>query len=304
MKFLAVALFAGVASVAHASGSDQRAALHRRQNIGGAVVVTPTAPAAGANTPVDTALDTAVDTALDTAVDTALDTAVDTALTPAPPVNSLTPAVSDTAIVPGTATTPTTHVASVTPTTPAAATTPTSAKVTTPAPTPATTPQTKAPVAAATTSPTHTTPTPAKVTTPTTPEAAATTSDTTTIPPVGGVGAAGGGGGDLPPSTTPPANVMTATQGSGGLLDYGSCIEFESQCNTLCSYGIYSMDCFNGGICLCYKDDPNDTDSGSEVDGSDDSTSGGRALRSYSIWGLSATALPALAVLAVTGMLF
>ncbi|KAJ2145698.1 hypothetical protein IW142_002464 [Coemansia sp. RSA 564] len=224
-------------------------------------------------------------------------------LTSAPPVNSLTPAVSDTAVVPGTATTPTTPVASVTPTTPAAATTPTSAKVTTPAPTPATTPQTKAPVAAATTS-TPSTSASAKVTTPTTPEAAATTSDTTTIPPVGGVGAAGGGGGDLPPSTTPPANVMTATQGSGGLLDYGSCIEFESQCNTLCSYGIYSMDCFNGGICLCYKDDPNDTDSGSEVDGSDDSTSGGRALRSYSIWGLSATALPALAVLAVTGALF
>ncbi|KAJ2502102.1 hypothetical protein GGH96_001380 [Coemansia sp. RSA 1972] len=290
MKLLAVALFAGVASVAHAGGSDQRAALHRRQNIGAGAATT--APVAGASTPVDTALNTAVDTA------------VNTALTPAPPVNSLTPAVSDTAVVPGAATTSITPVASVTPTTPAAATTPTPVKVTTSAVTPATTPRTTAPAAAATTSSTHTTPAPAKVTTPTTPAAAAATPDTTTIPPVGGVGAAGGGGGDPPPSTTPPANVMTATQGSGGLLDYGSCIEFESQCNTLCSYGIYSMDCLNGGICLCYKDDPNDTDSGSEVDSSDDSTSGGRALRSLSVWGLSATALPALAVLAVTSALF
>ncbi|KAJ1841978.1 hypothetical protein LPJ70_004010, partial [Coemansia sp. RSA 2708] len=142
----------------------------------------------------------------------------------------------------------------------------------------------------------------AAVTTP-----AATTSTSTTAQQPGGQVAAGGGNGEPPASTSAaPANVITATQGTGGVLDYGSCIEFESQCNSLCSYGIYSMNCVSGGICLCYEDDPNESGSGSEVNGSDsdNDTSGSYAVRQLSVWGLSATALPALAALAITGAFF
>ncbi|KAJ2831085.1 hypothetical protein GGI24_001698 [Coemansia furcata] len=74
-----------------------------------------------------------------------------------------------------------------------------------------------------------------------------------TSPAGGGVPALGGGGGSPQTGTPEPANVFTATMGSGAALDYGSCITFESQCNGLCSYGIYSMDCVTGGICLCYS---------------------------------------------------
>ncbi|KAJ1820219.1 hypothetical protein LPJ56_003486, partial [Coemansia sp. RSA 2599] len=80
------------------------------------------------------------------------------------------------------------------------------------------------------------------------------------------VGAQGGGGGEVaaPDATPAPANVITATKGTGGILEYGECISFESQCNGLCSYGIYSMNCIDGGICLCFKDDPDNTDTGTE----------------------------------------
>ncbi|KAJ2586847.1 hypothetical protein H4R99_008335, partial [Coemansia sp. RSA 1722] len=88
------------------------------------------------------------------------------------------------------------------------------------------------------------------------------------------VGAQGGGGGDVatPGNTPAPANVMTATKGTGGILEYGECIDFENQCNGMCSYGIYSMNCIDGGICLCFKDDPDntDTDTGADEDTADE----------------------------------
>ncbi|KAJ2157874.1 hypothetical protein GGF46_004188 [Coemansia sp. RSA 552] len=150
--------------------------------------------------------------------------------------------------------------------------------------------------AAAQVTPTTTTPPPAAAA-PTTTPAKDTTSNTTPAPAPepettttqqapGNMGAAGGGGGD-PQATESgaPDNVFTATKGSGGVLDYGSCIEFESQCNTLCTHGIYSMDCVTGGICLCYEDDPGaSSDAADEVaDGqnADDSDNPASRLSAY-----------------------
>ncbi|KAJ2232542.1 hypothetical protein IWW45_004885 [Coemansia sp. RSA 485] len=134
------------------------------------------------------------------------------------------------------------------------------------------------------------------------------------------VGAQGGGGGDVatPGNTPAPANVMTATKGTGGILEYGECIDFENQCNGMCSYGIYSMNCIDGGICLCFKDDPDntDTDTGADedtADETDDDEDGSgnnktrvssHADRQVSSWSLAAASIPALAALLVSSAFF
>ncbi|KAJ2850152.1 hypothetical protein IWW36_002109 [Coemansia brasiliensis] len=275
---VAVAVLTSMAVFCRAEDADHHAELGRRQNLGG--VATTSTPIAGADTATDTGLAPTADTL----------TAADT---------------TDTAVLPGTETP--THAPTPTPTTTLQQVPPTT---TTPTPAAPTTTHTNPPAQATTTTPlATTTPTPKPTVTSKTTPPADTTSTTSTTHPPGGMGAAGGGGGAPPANTSPaPANVITATQGSGGILDYGSCVEFESQCNSLCSYGIYSMNCVDGGICLCYDEDPNaTTDSdGSEVDGSDTSISGasGSYFAQLSIWGISATALPALAALAVTGAFF
>ncbi|KAJ2725549.1 hypothetical protein GGI07_001177 [Coemansia sp. Benny D115] len=124
------------------------------------------------------------------------------------------------------------------------------------------------------------------------------------------LGAAGGGGGEQPVlGTPPPANVMTATRGTGGILEYDQCIDFESQCNTMCSYGIYSMNCIDGGICLCFRSDPDDTtvdgaddgqtDAGEDIGAGDAIRSTSDAMSQPSTWKLST-----LAALAVVAALF
>ncbi|KAJ2744886.1 hypothetical protein GGI20_002615 [Coemansia sp. BCRC 34301] len=133
----------------------------------------------------------------------------------------------------------------------------------------------------------HTTPTPA-VATPT------TTLKTTTVG--GGVPALGGGGGSPETGKPKPANVFTATVGSGGVLEYGSCITFESQCNDLCSNGVYSMNCVSGGVCMCYQDDPESA--ATEPDPSANAAVGNtsHASRLLPNQGISALVLAALAV--------
>ncbi|PIA15155.1 hypothetical protein COEREDRAFT_88015 [Coemansia reversa NRRL 1564] len=157
-------------------------------------------------------------------------------------------------------------------------------------------PTTPTPAAAppTTTKPSKITPTPTPTDTPTTTkQGASTTSPEATTPAVpapGGLGAAGGGGGDQPALTSEPDNVYTATKGSGGILEYGSCLEFENQCNSLCTEGIYSMNCVDGGLCLCYE--KVSSDSANENDGSKggnaSATSDSFAARQLSAWGLSA----------------
>ncbi|KAJ2450363.1 hypothetical protein EV183_004346 [Coemansia sp. RSA 2336] len=275
---VAVAVLASMAALCCAEGADHIVELGRRQIAGAATTSTPIVGA-----------DTATDTGLAPTADTL--TAADTTNTAVLPGNE-TPTTTPLQVAP---TTPTPAVPTTTHTTPPAQATTTKPPATS---TPLATTTTPKPAVTTTPKPTATT------STPTTPAEATTTS--TTHPPAG-MGAAGGGGGAPPANTSPaPPNVITATQGSGGILDYGSCVEFESQCNSLCSYGIYSMNCVDGGICLCYDEDPNassDSD-GSEVDGSD-TTSGAAAYFAHlSIWGISATALPALVALAVTGAFF
>ncbi|KAI7833744.1 hypothetical protein BX661DRAFT_177459 [Kickxella alabastrina] len=133
-----------------------------------------------------------------------------------------------------------------------------------------------------------------------------TTTSSITTQFAGGVVAGGGGGGEQPVLGTPlPISVTTATKGSGGVLEYGQCILFESQCNTMCSYGVFSMDCVDGGVCLCHNDDPNDTETGAEVNGDDKTTkSTSHAAHQLSVWGVSALSLPALAALVVTAAFF
>ncbi|KAJ1672068.1 hypothetical protein GGF38_000325, partial [Coemansia sp. RSA 25] len=125
----------------------------------------------------------------------------------------------------------------------------------------------------------------------------APTVKTTTVG--GGVPGLGGGGGSPETGKTKPANVFTATAGSGGVLEYGSCISFESQCNGLCSHGIYSMNCVSGGLCLCYQDDPESTPAVADQSGnaevgvvSDTSL----ASRQLPKWSISALTLAALAI--------
>ncbi|KAJ2004101.1 hypothetical protein GGI04_002723 [Coemansia thaxteri] len=146
---------------------------------------------------------------------------------------------------------------------------------------------------------------PAQLTTPTPAPAAVPTATLTTKG--GGAIVVGGGGGS--PQTGPPgsANIITATMGSGGILEYGSCMTFESQCNELCSYGIYSMNCVSGGLCLCYGDDSTDiaTESpvlGNALSGSVTGTS--HAARQLSARGVSILVLPVFAVLIATAAFF
>ncbi|KAJ2807943.1 hypothetical protein H4R20_001076 [Coemansia guatemalensis] len=218
-----------------------------------------------------------------TPVDAGAVAPVDTALTPAQAGVATTPTGETTGAVAGVGVTTTPTAAAVTPTT-----TPAHATTTTPTP---------AGAAAATTSTPKTTPTPTPTPATTKSSTSTTSPDTTTpaVPAPGDLGAAGGGGGNQPALTSEPNNVYTATQGSGGILDYGSCLEFESQCNSLCTDGIFSMNCVDGGICLCYED--TSSDSVSEDDGSDGATSSDSlAMRQLSVWGISA-----MIVLVTTG---
>ncbi|KAJ2660390.1 hypothetical protein IWW48_002974 [Coemansia sp. RSA 1200] len=122
---------------------------------------------------------------------------------------------------------------------------------------------------AETTALTHTT----SVTTPktsTTPVPAATTTSTTQAAVPNPGGAVGGGNGSPVSSTSSGApNVVTATVGSGGVLEYASCIDFESKCNDSCSFGIFMMNCESGGACVCYQSNPDET-TGDETDGGGD----------------------------------
>ncbi|KAJ2821918.1 hypothetical protein FBU31_004751, partial [Coemansia sp. 'formosensis'] len=147
----------------------------------------------------------------------------------------------------------------------------------------------------------QTTPTPVVPTPTPTP-----TSTSKTSPAGGGVPALGGGGGSPQTGTPEPANVFTATMGSGAALDYGSCITFESQCNSLCSYGIYSMDCVTGGICLCYSDDPKSTTPDPNGNAALGPVGGGSgaASRHLLVWNASVLVLPALAALFLSATFF
>ncbi|KAJ2083906.1 hypothetical protein H4R24_000436 [Coemansia sp. RSA 988] len=218
-----------------------------------------------------------------TPVDAGAVAPVDTALTPSQAGVATTPVEAITEPVAGVdvATTPT--AAAISPTT-------TPAHATSIIPTPAD-------VAPTTTSMPKTTPTPTPIPATTKSSTFTTTSDTTapTVPAPGDLGAAGGGGGNQPVLTSEPDNVYTATQGSGGILDYGSCLEFESQCNSLCTDGIFSMNCVDGGICLCYED--TSSNSVSEHDGGDGATSSDSSTtRQLSVWGISA-----MVILVATG---
>ncbi|KAJ2340773.1 hypothetical protein GGH91_004063 [Coemansia sp. RSA 2671] len=101
---------------------------------------------------------------------------------------------------------------------------------------------------------------------------------------------------------------MTATVGSGGVLEYGECIAFESQCNGMCSHGVYSMNCVSGGICLCYEDDAESTAQDADPNGNaavnavDNDTN--LASRQLPVWSASALALPVIAALAISVSLF
>ncbi|KAJ1800756.1 hypothetical protein LPJ59_000838 [Coemansia sp. RSA 2399] len=184
-----------------------------------------------------------------------------------------------------------------------------------------TTPVAGAAAVAASTTPLPNTNTALSSTTPvgavkTTPTAAALTSNTaaattsmpttsTTQTAVQNPGGAVGGGAGVPTASTASGepNLITATMGSGGVLDYGSCIAFESQCNQQCSYGIYSMGCDNGGACVCYSSNPDSTNASSDG-GNGDNASSGSSLSS-SFWTMSSlSVLPAFAALAITAAFF
>ncbi|KAJ2610995.1 hypothetical protein H4S08_003361 [Coemansia sp. RSA 1365] len=255
-----------IALLAYASSSCLAHTLGPRQVAGVGVVATTTPVDAGVAAPVGTVLAPAQDGVEATPLDaTAEPVAGEDVLT--------TPAVAD---VPP-ATTPAHDVA---PTT-----TPAHDTLTTPTP---------AVAVPTTTKPSKITPTPTPADTPTTTiQGASTTSPEATTPAVpapGGLGAAGGGGGDQPALKSEPDNVYTATQGSGGILEYGTCLKFENQCNTLCTDGIYSMNCVDGGICLCYE--KVSSDSANENDGSKGGsspiTSDSFASRQLSAWSISA----------------
>ncbi|KAJ2711781.1 hypothetical protein H4R19_003081 [Coemansia spiralis] len=109
-------------------------------------------------------------------------------------------------------------------------------------------------------------------------------------------GHAGAGGGVIPPAAPVTPVIFTATHGpGGGVLEYGSCIAFESQCNALCSLGVHSMGCSDGGLCLCYGDDMS-TDSADEYTGatdqsaSDDDSAAHAQFWRTSAWGVCVAA--------------
>ncbi|KAJ2886077.1 hypothetical protein H4R27_000925 [Coemansia aciculifera] len=142
----------------------------------------------------------------------------------------------------------------------------------------------------------------------TTPTPVVPISTPTPAPAGGGVPALGGGGGSPQTGKPGPANVFTATMGSGGVLEYGSCITFESQCNDLCSHGIYSMNCVSGGICLCYDDEPESTTSDPDPSANAATDTVGSntnlASRQLPVWSASAFALSVLSAFAISATFF
>ncbi|KAJ2798347.1 hypothetical protein H4R21_003967 [Coemansia helicoidea] len=122
-------------------------------------------------------------------------------------------------------------------------------------------------------------------------------------------GQAVAGGGVFPPATPATPAIFTATHGpaGGGVLEYGSCLAFESQCSLLCSNSVHSMGCADGGLCLCDGGDRGSSstattkhDDATELDASEDSAAHAR-LRHPSAWGgcAAAAALVALGALAL-----
>ncbi|ORX69571.1 hypothetical protein DL89DRAFT_322921 [Linderina pennispora] len=165
-----------------------------------------------------------------------------------------------------------------------------------PAVKPSTTPPLGDPVA---TTPSKTAATATKSTT-TPPGALATTSSSSVA---GAGGAAAGGAGGAPTLAVAPADVYTATAGSGEMLEYSSCLVFEEKCLELCEFGLYNMNCNTGGLCLCYRTDPMATTT--EETTADESTSAVSAVSSVNAamkrtWNVAMVAIQAAAVIAVT----